>query len=158
MNARAGWQAEKTPATVGGGIDPDAFQPGPKALALLRGRRIAEADLRESGGAFDLAQVTALLDISRQAVAERVRQGSLLAVPGPGGSRRYPAFQFTPWGVPAALRNILQALPSDDPWFCLNWLVNPSPQLAGRRPWDLVRQGEVEPVLAAARRALEMGT
>src|SRR5262245_3694577 len=35
----------------------EAFAPGPRARAILRGREIAARDLAESGGAYDLRQV-----------------------------------------------------------------------------------------------------
>lgn len=126
--------------------------------ALLRGQQIVEQDLRAARGTYDLDEVAALLGISRRAVAGRVRDDSLLAVPGPGKQRRYPAIQFTASGVPEGLRDVLKALPSRDPWYRLNWLVNPEPRLGGRQPFELLLHGEAEAVVEAAQRVGEMGS
>lgn len=135
----------------------DAYALSPKAKALLRGRQIAEQDLRAAGGAYDLQQVTELLRISRQAVDKKVKDDALLAVPGPNGQRRYPAAQFGPDGLPAGLKAVLRALPSLSAWFRLNFLANPDPLLDGRRPIDVLHQGRVDEVVAVAKRVAEQG-
>jgi hypothetical protein len=138
-------------------VDQDAYALSPKAKALLRGRQIAEQDLRAAGGAYDLQQVTELLRISRQAVDKKVKDDALLAVPGPNGQRRYPAVQFGPDGLPAGLKEVLRALPSRSAWLRLNYLANPDPLLGGRRPVDVLHQGRVDEVVAAAKRVGEQG-
>src|SRR5262245_1896288 len=69
-------------------ISAAAVEPSARARAELRGLSVIERDLEAAEGAFDLAQVTRLLNISRQAVALRVKEESLLAVPGPSNQRR----------------------------------------------------------------------
>jgi hypothetical protein len=118
---------------------------------------IARGDLRSAGGTYDLAQVELLLNISRQAIDKRVKEGALLAVPGPGNRRRYPTAQFTRGGTLPGLRDALAALKSENPWYQLNWLVNPDPRLGGRSPAQLLEAGEVERVVAAARAQGEQG-
>lgn len=134
-------------------VDASAFEPDARARAVLRGLQYAREDLREAGGAYDLDQVrTVLGGVSRQAVTKRVKEGGLLAVPGPNGKRSYPTFQFTGEGtVVAGLKSLLDAFPSRNPWMVLNFLVNPQDALGGRKPIDLLRAGEVDPVVAAAR-------
>ena len=127
------------------------YEAGPRGRALLRGVEIAEADLRAAGGAFELADVERLLGISRQAIAKRVEEGALIAVPGPGGRRRYPVAQFTRGGTLPGLREALSALRARNPWVQLNWLVNPDPHLGHKPPAKLLEAGEVEKVVAAAR-------
>jgi len=133
------------------------YVPGAKARALLRGRRIADADLKAAGGTFGLHEVMDLLRISRQAIDKKVKLDALLAVPGPGNERRYPSCQFHRGGIVPGLRAVLQALPSRDPWFRLNFLVNPAPSLANRRPCDVLREGDPGTVVAAAERVADMG-
>jgi hypothetical protein len=134
-------------------VDASAFEPDARARAVLRGLEYARDDLRAAGGAYDLDQVrTVLGGISRQAVTKRVKDGSLLAVPGPNGKRSYPTVQFTGEGtVIAGLKTLLDAFPSRNPWMILNFLVNPPDGLGGRKPIDLLRAGEVDPVVGAAR-------
>ena len=150
---RATAKRPTTHKTVGAVIARDAYQPDARAMALLRGLEIAQQDLREAGGAYTLEQVRLLLQgISRQAVDKRVQDGSLLAVPGPGNRRAYPTIQFLNDGsIVAGLKAVRQALGSANPWFLLNFLSRPDERLNGKKPIELLRRGETEPVLEAAR-------
>ena len=131
-----------------------AFEPGARARALLRGIEIAEADLAASGGAFDFPQVQRLLrGVSRQRIDQRVQDGSLLAVPGPSNRRRFPALQFDAEGkVIEGLDQVRDSLGFTSPWAVLNFLANPLDDLEGQKPIDLLRKGQVEPVVEVARR------
>lgn len=139
------------------GIDPQAFEPGAKARALPRGLEIAERNLKAAGGAYDLAQVGQLSSISRQAIHKKVQEGALLAVPGPGNQRRYPAVQFTRGGTLPGLRDALTALGSKNAWYKLNWLVIPDPRIGNRAPAQLLVAGDVAAAVAAARSQGEQG-
>lgn len=131
-----------------------AFKPDARARAILRGVSQREADLAAAGGAYELTEVQALLhDVSVQAVTKRVREGSLLAVPGPGGQRRYPTAQFLADGrVVPDLKKVIAAFPSRSPWMLLNFLVQPDPRLEQRKPIDLLKAGNLNLVLEAAHR------
>jgi hypothetical protein len=129
----------------------------PKARALLLGAAIAEADLEAAGGTLGLDEVMQLLRISRQAIDKKVKDDALLAVSGRSNRRRYPVCQFRSDGVVPGLRGVLRALPSRDPWFRLNFLVNPDPRLNGKQPCELLQQGEAAVVMQAARRVGDMG-
>ena len=135
-----------------------AFQPGPWAQAILRGREMQLADLRTSGGAYDLDQVRAMLgNISRSQVHAKVKELKLLAVPGPSNHRRYPVAQFNQRGeLIAGIKEVQEAL-DDSPWIVLNFLIHPDARLQGRKPIDLLKQGKVDAVAAAARRMGEAG-
>ncbi len=134
-------------------IDTSAYEPDRRGRAILEGVRIAEQDLKRSGGAFGIDQVRSLLrGISRQAIDKRVQDGSLLAVPGPSNHRSYPTLQFNRDGsIVAGLREVRRALPVESPWAVLNFLANSDDRLNGHRPIDLLRAGEVERVVEAAR-------
>jgi hypothetical protein len=133
------------------------FEPGARARALIRGIEIAEQDLKTAGGTFGLGDVMRLLRVSRQAIDKKVKADALLAVPGPGNERRYPACQFRSDGVVPGLREVLQALPSRDPWFRLNFLVNPASRLSGARPYEMLQRGDHAAVVEAAARTAAMG-
>lgn len=137
----------------------DAFAPDARARAILRGLDYAHADLKEAGGAYSLAQVcTIMRGVSRQAIEKRVREGSLLAVPGPNNRRSYPTLQFNADGsVVDGLRAVREALRTQNPWAILGFLINPQEALAGDRPISRLRAGALEPVLQAARRVGEQG-
>jgi hypothetical protein len=140
-------------------INQKAFEPDARAQALLEGVRIAQEDLRKAGGAYDLEQVRTLMQgVSRQAVDKRVQEGSLLAVPGPSNRRSYPTLQFNPDGrIVEGLKAVCAALPTDNPWTILNFLAHPDDRLQGRKPIDVLKAGNVELVVEAARRLGQQG-
>jgi hypothetical protein len=140
-------------------FDREAFKPDARARALLEGHRMAQEDLRASGGTYDLDQVRSLLrGISRQAVDKRVQEGSLLAVPGPSNRRSFPTVQFTPDGrIVDGLRSVQKALSTRNPWMVLNFLVRPDQRLNGRKPIDVLKKGGVALVVEAAGRMGQQG-
>lgn len=140
-------------------IDQAAFEPDARSLAILEGVRIAQKDLREAGGAYDLDQVRTLMrGVSRQAVDKRVQEGSLLAVPGPSNRRSYPTLQFNPDGtVIEGLKAVGEALPTSNPWTILNFLAQPDDRLRGRKPIDVLKEGKIDLVVEAARRMGQQG-
>ena len=136
-----------------------AFDAGPRARALLRGREIAGADLKSAGGAYTLAEVQVLLHhVTRQRVDQLVRSGDLLAVPGPSNRRRYPAVQFTTDGsLIAGLAEVQAALPTKNPWAVLNFLIHADDRLGGKTPIALLAAGKLASVVKAAARMAEPG-
>lgn len=140
------------PAAVAVSVEPAAYRPDARARAILRGVEIAEQDLREAGGAYDLAEVQRLLrGVTRQAIDKRVQEGSLLAVPGPSNRKVYPTLQFTrDGGIVPGLRAVRIALRAQSPWSVLNFLANPHEALEGRKPIDLLRSGDADLVVRAA--------
>jgi len=149
--AKIGWPVIQNdpPETT---IATTAYDLSARARALLQGTRIAADDLRAAGGAFDIEQVQTLLNgVSRQAIDKRVREGSLLAVPGPSNRRRYPAAQFTRAGLVPGLKDVQNALPTRDPWAVLNFFIRPDNRLGGHKPIDVLREGKIDLVVSAAR-------
>jgi len=136
-----------------------AFVPDARGRAILRGVEFAQADLREAGGAYDLAQARKVLrGISRQAIDKRVKEGSILAVPGPSNRRAYPTFQFNDDGsLVDGLSAVQDALPTENAWVVLNFLANAQVLLGGAKPIDELRRGHLDRVLEAARRLGEQG-
>ncbi|MBO9171870.1 hypothetical protein J5275_26310 [Rhizobium sp. L245/93] len=140
-------------------IEASAFEPDARSKAILQGIRIAQSDLKAAGGAYDLEEVQALLDgITRQALYKRVQEGSLLAVPGPSKRRRYPTLQFDRSGVLIdGLKEVQAALPVETPWGVLDFLAREDDRLSGRRPIEVLREGNIDLVVDAARRFGEQG-
>lgn len=137
-----------------------AYAPDDRAMAILRGRKIAAETLSKAGGAYKLDQVRSLLnDISRQAIDKRVQDGTLLAVPGPQNRRRYPTIQFDLDGtLVEGLKETQAALPSQNPWVVLNFLIEENSSLDNQTPIDLLRSGQITLVVAAARSMGEQGS
>lgn len=133
-------------------VAPSAFEPDARARALLRGREIAEEDLRAAGGAFSMEETQALLGhVSRQTVHRKIAQGEIISLTGPKRRRVFPTIQFTREGLIPGVREVLAAFPSKNAWAVLNFLINPNDRLAGRKPIDLLRAGDADLVANAAR-------
>lgn len=139
-------------------IKEEAFQPGARARALLRGAEAIARDLEASGGTFDLDTVCGLTHLTRQGIHKRVSEGRLLAVPGPSNRSVYPVAQFRDDGRPAeGLKEVREALGTRSSWMLLNFLVNAEPRLNNRKPIDLLRSGRLDAVLEVARRVGAQG-
>ncbi len=66
--------------------------------------------------------------------------------------------QFNPdGGVVEGLKAVCEALPTRDPWTVLNFLTHPDDRLQGRRPIDVLKAGNVDLVVEAARRLGQQG-
>lgn len=127
--------------------------------ALKRGKLIAEDDLQGSGGAYDLDKVCQVLHgASIETINHRVRDGSLLAVPGPGDTLNFPVIQFLADGsVVSGLKAVQDAFPTQNRSVFFNFLIHPDQRLGDRKPIDLLKAGEIDTVLEAARRVGEQG-
>lgn len=122
------------------------------AEELLRGADAKQRMLTEAGGALSTGDVARLLGITPQAVQQRRARGRLLAVPLSSGEWGFPACQFTPAGVPAALPRVLDAFGGTDAWVQLSILLSREPSLDDQRLIDLVARGRhVDEVARIAR-------
>ena len=69
------------------------------------------------GGALTGAQAAEMLGVAPATVRDRKRDGRLYALPAPGGSNRFPRWQFVENGPHASvlphLADVLEALPVD---------------------------------------------
>ena len=148
--------SEKTRAA----LTASAFATGARGRALLRGREHLETLLADAGGTFSQEQVqTALSGISRQAIDKRVREGSLLSVPGPNGVRRFPVCQFLADGsLVKGMKELQAALPVRGPWSAFLFLMQPHADLGGRTPLDVLKDGDLALVIAAAERLGAQGS
>lgn len=141
----------KDEAEIDSNLDRKAFEPDARARMILRGLEIAEADLADAGGTYNLQQVVRLLRVTRQRVERKVQEGSLLAVPGPSNRRVYPTMQFNRDGsVVEGLALVREALGFSNSWSVVNFLINPNDGLDGARPIEVLREGEIDKVVAVA--------
>lgn len=97
--------------------------------------------------------VADLLGVSRQAVAKRVRTGSLVRVVTETGESLFPAFQFRSGRPLPGLIPVVRALRAgtDDEYAIAQWLATPDPS-TGRSPADLLAAGRTDDALRAATR------
>jgi hypothetical protein len=130
----------------------------PLAIARLRGRVAMREVLSQEGGALTASQVAEVLGISRQAVDKRRKGGQLLALTLPRRGLLYPAWQFGETGATLpGFVEVLEALGDHDEWAQARFFLNGSDRLGGKRPLDCLREGDLDPVLQAARAFGEHG-
>ncbi len=130
-----------------------------RALERLRQQGLAwmRQDLIANGDLIGAEAVCRFLGgMSRDDLEARVERRELLALPpveleSLGQVEGFPRIQFTDTGVLPGLARVLAALPDEDPWVQFHYLVNSDRHLAGRRPIDLLAEGKVDTVVAAAR-------
>jgi hypothetical protein len=128
-------------------VSPAAFR------AKQRGMRVAVADLKAAGGGLSSAQARELLgDISRERLSQLAQAGALLALPAPGSNGYvYPADLIRDGAPLPGLKTVLNALPLQNPWVRLNWLVTGDARLGDRTPLQVLKDGDVGAVVDAAR-------
>jgi hypothetical protein len=109
------------------------------------------------GEVWDTARVTEMLGVSRQALAQRVRSGSMLGLRG-NGTTLFPSWQFDT--SQRAVRPIVAALLAEfrsaegvEAWTIASWAMTPQTELRGQTPAELLSKDESAEydVLAAAR-------
>jgi|HubBroStandDraft_6_1064221.scaffolds.fasta_scaffold1132495_1 hypothetical protein len=129
----------------------------PLTPARIRGLRARDALLAAEGGTLGAEDVGALLHISRQAVDKRRAAGKLLAVEIGRRGYLYPAWQFAEDGVLSGLEEILALLVEHPSLARLRFFLSGSLRLAGDRPLDRLRRGDIAAVRRAARTFGEQG-
>lgn len=114
------------------------------------------------GERYDTSQVCRMLNVTRQALAQRQQKGSLIGLPG-NRTTWYPAWQFDVRArcvhrvVPDVVAAFREHLDPCSSVVIAAWATNPQPEdLAGSTPADWIRQGRDEHmVVTAAGRAAE---
>jgi hypothetical protein len=125
------------------------------AAARKRAVEIKRQLLEAEGGAMPVTEVARHLGISKQAVDKRRRVRKLLALETPRGFL-YPAWQFADDGVLPGLEEVLAAL-EGTPWEQASWFLTGDSHLSDRKPLDVLRRGDAQQVLRAARAYGEQG-
>jgi hypothetical protein len=133
--------------------DPDALPDNDdlETVELARkvnAERLAARRAEFRGHALSTAEVRNLLGVTRQAIAARVANDSLLALQI-GGTSYFPDWQFGSDGPLAGLGKVLAALVSRGRGaLAADALMrSPLPEENGRSPADLLADGDVDRVL-----------
>jgi len=111
----------------------------------LRQRILARDDM------LTLAQAAQALGLTPPAVNDRFRAGRLIALEAGARGRRYPAWQFEDEIAGAPLGAVLQALKGLDLWTVYRFFTTPDAALEDETPLDVLRRGEVEAAVEAAK-------
>lgn len=129
----------------------------PLALARLRGIEAKRRILTEDGGLLSAEKVGEILRISRQAVEKRRKAGRLIGVSLGRRGFGYPAWQFSERGTLPGLEVVLDTLKPHDAWTKLVFFTSENAATGGKKPLEVLRSGDVEKVVAAARTYGEQG-
>lgn len=110
------------------------------------------------GPFYDTAGLAAWLGMSRQLIHSQMKTGKILGLKTTEGELVYPAFQFGPAGerlprLPEVLKILASQL--DDPWGNAIWLNTPVKKFDNHSAAELLRGGQAEQVLTAARRDVD---
>lgn len=136
--------AERLAALVDAGVDVTSLG-DPDDVAARAAAAVPHApapyDLT-MGPFYDTSGLTRWLGISRQALADRARRGSVLACRTSDGHLVYPAFQFGRDGaVRAGLIDVLRVFAGQDGWVVAAWLTAPTGGLDGHSALDWLALG-----------------
>jgi len=123
----------------------------PLARAFLDGLDAKARLIEQNGGVFKTEEVAEYLGITPQAVNKRRALRQLVGLTFRKRGYVFPAWQFTDRGTAPGLEQVLLALADHDEWMQNVFFINPNTRLGGRRPLDLLREGEIPEVLDAAR-------
>ena len=123
----------------------------PLARAFLDGLDAKARLIEQNGGVFKTEQVAEYLGITPQAVNKRRALRQLVGLTFRKRGYVFPAWQFTDRGTVPGLEQVLLALADHDEWMQNVFFINPNTRLGGRRALDLLREGEIQEVLDAAR-------
>lgn len=125
-------------------------EPDPLTAAFLRGAETKRALLRAEGGVLSAPQLAGHLGITPQGLGKRRERNQVFWLET-GGGYVYPAFQVGPAGLLPGIREVLDAFEETDPWARANFMLTGDARLGGRRPIDVLRDGDVAAVVRAAR-------
>ena len=121
----------------------------PLLPARLRGIRAKQRVLQAEGGVVSGQEFADLVGVSRQAVDKRRRNGTLIGLALGKKGYVYPVWQAEV-GL-GGLKPVFAALSEYGPWTQVVFMLTPNSWLGGETPLNLLRQGDTEIVIAAAK-------
>ena len=125
------------------------------AMALGRGLLAREQLKMAEGGSYSAEEARLQLGgLSKEAVLKRYRKGHLLGWrEARQNAVRFPAWQFSNGNMLKGLPEVLEVLNRIDwmdDWGRILFFLNPRDSLEGKRPLDLLRNGEIKRIVALA--------
>lgn len=107
--------------------------------------------LELGGGVYTAMQAAEALGISRQAVDNRRKRGTLLALTLSRRGNVYPAWQIFQGRVLDGLDVVLAEMQDTDPWAQTAFMLNPNTWLNDETPLHVLQHGRIEQVRDPAR-------
>lgn len=128
------------------GVLSELRQQDPLAAARLRGLRAKQRLLESEGGTVSGQEFANLINISRQAVDKRRKNGQLIGLQLGKKGYAYPVWQADLPGLP----KVLEALSDYEPLTQFVFMLNRNSWLGGDTPLEALRRGFVVEVVTAA--------
>ncbi len=125
----------------------DLRRQDPLAAARLRGLRAKKQLLEAEGGVVSGRELAQAFGITRQAVDKRRLTGKLIGIDLGKRGYAYPVWQIGLDGMDAVLAELGEV----DPWTQALFMLSANNWLNGESPLAMLRQGELDEVLNAAR-------
>jgi hypothetical protein len=129
---------------------PGAVRIDPLAKARVRGMGVRQRILAQED-MLALAEAAQALGLTPPAVNDRFRAGRLLALEAGARGRRYPAWQFEDEIAGAPLEAVLRVLKGLNCWTIYRFFTTPDSALEAATPLEVLRRGDVEAAVEAAR-------
>ena len=127
--------------------------------ALARGLSVREQMAAEEGGNISAEEAARWLKITKQSVLNLYHAGKLLGWrTQKQGAVRFPVWQFSENGRLPGFEEVLTKLNAGhllDDWGKIGFFLQTHQLLGDRRPLDLLRASQLEPVLKAAQAYVE---
>ena len=125
------------------------------AVASMRGLEVKQKLMEAEGGSLSSEEVARMLGISKTAVLKRLEKGKLLAWREERlQAARFPKWQFDEHGQTLkGIDKVLACLSSNphlDVWAKVMFFLQNKGVMDGRRPLDLLREGNLDKALLAA--------
>jgi hypothetical protein len=127
------------------------------AAARVRGIEARKRLLEAEGGSLASEQMAEVLHLSRQAVDKRRKGNRLIGLDAGRHGYIYPGWQVTKSGMLKGLEEVLADLKAHDPWMQIQFMLQPNSRLNDRTPLEVLREGDIASVRAAARALGEHG-
>jgi hypothetical protein len=128
-----------------------------ETILLVRGLLARQRLTQAEGGSISAPKVAQVLGLTRQGVDYQRREGLLKAWRTTEGRWHYPLWQFTANGMLPGVRECLKELDTDHEWGALIFFLSRRDSLGGKRPLDLLKTGNIDEVVSAAKRHLRHG-
>ncbi len=138
-------RALSSPTALGEAVDAD-----PLVAARLRGLERQHSLLKSGGGAYTAKEVGEILNLSRQGVDKRRREGRLIGLTQGRRGYAYPAWQFENGRTLQHLEEVLEVLHKHDPWMQMAFFLSKNTRLQDRSPLEALKQRRIDEVREAA--------
>ncbi len=129
----------------------------PLAPAKIRGLKMQAEILSAEGGCIFSTEFAQLVGMSAQGVDKARKSDALIAFPRGQAKFGYPVWQIYEGAVLRGLKESIRALGNASMFTKANFFLRANSRLNGKRPLDLLREGDADKVIAAATAFGEQG-